>query len=113
MDYHAWIMDFPGSITVSDADGIIVDMNKDAAESFSKDGGFSLIGKDLFECHPETARSKLKDMFKNQELNVYTIEKKGIKKIIYQTPWYKEGKFAGFIELSLEIPWDLPHFIRD
>lgn len=113
MDNHDWMIKFPGSITVSDADGIIIDMNEKAADSFIGDGGFNLKGKNLFECHPEPSRSQLKGMFKNQELNVYTIEKKGIKKLIYQTPWYQEGKFAGFIELSLEIPWDMPHFIRD
>jgi len=113
MDDHDWIMKFPGAITVSDADGIILDLNEKAADSFVEDGGFRLIGKNLFDCHPEPARSKLKDLYKNQEKNIYTIEKKGIKKLIYQTPWYKDGKFAGFIELSLEIPWDMPHFIRD
>ena len=40
------------------------------------------------------------------------IEKNGVKKIIYQSPWYKEGEYAGFVELSLEIPLEMPHFIR-
>jgi hypothetical protein len=33
--------------------------------------------------------------------------------MIYQAPWFKEGKVAGLVELSLEIPFDLPHYIRD
>jgi hypothetical protein len=33
--------------------------------------------------------------------------------LIYQTPTYRDGKYAGFIELSLEIPKEIPHFIRD
>ncbi len=45
--------------------------------------------------------------------NVYTIEKTGRKKLIYQTPWYRAGEYAGFVELSLEIPWEMAHFIRD
>ncbi len=48
-----------------------------------------------------------------QQANVYTIEKHGKKKLIYQTPWYRDGKYAGFIELSLVIPEEMPHFIRD
>ena len=45
--------------------------------------------------------------------NAYTIEKNGVKKLIYQTPWFDGGKFAGLIEFSMEIPRELPHFIRD
>jgi hypothetical protein len=45
--------------------------------------------------------------------NVYTIEKQGQKKIIYQTPWFAEGEFRGIVELSLAIPSEMPHFIRE
>jgi hypothetical protein len=45
--------------------------------------------------------------------NVYTIEKGGIKKLIYQSPWYENGKYAGLVELSLPIPKEMPHFVRD
>ncbi len=47
------------------------------------------------------------------EKNVYTIEKKGKKKLIYQAPWFLDGAFGGLVELSLEIPFEMPHFIRD
>ena len=40
------------------------------------------------------------------------IEKKGIKKFVYQSPWYQEGQYAGFVEFVLEIPFELPHFVR-
>jgi len=45
--------------------------------------------------------------------NVYTIEKLGQKKLIYQTVWTKKGEVAGLLELSLPIPFELPHFVRD
>ena len=48
-----------------------------------------------------------------QQTNIYTIEKKGIKKLIYQSPWLNNGVYAGFIEFSFEIPFDLPHHIMD
>ncbi len=35
-----------------------------------------------------------------------------LKKMIFQTPWYKNGTYAGFMELSLEIPFEMPHFVR-
>jgi hypothetical protein len=44
--------------------------------------------------------------------NVYTIEKRGVKKLIFQCPWTEEGAYRGFVELSLEIPFDMPHFVR-
>jgi hypothetical protein len=44
--------------------------------------------------------------------NVYTIEKNGIKKLIYQSPWFEKGEMKGLVELSLEIPFNMPHFIR-
>jgi len=43
---------------------------------------------------------------------VYTIEKKGIKKLIYQAPWYENGEFSGVVELSIPIPFEMPHYIR-
>lgn len=109
---NEWIKDFPGAITVCDPQGIILEMNQRAAEVFKEDGGMALIGSNLFDCHPEPSRSKLRGMMERQERNVYTIEKKGVKKLIYQTPWYKDGVYAGFVELSLEIPFEMPHFLR-
>jgi transcriptional regulator with PAS, ATPase and Fis domain len=113
MNLFPWTQGLPGAITVSDADGIIIEMNDRSAEVFAEDGGKKLIGSSIFDCHPEPARSTLMELYKTRKKNIYTIEKNGVKKLIYQTPWYQEAEFAGFIELSLEIPFDMPHFIRD
>ena len=112
MTDHAWINEFPGAITVCDADGIILEMNDQAGKSFAKDGGRALIGKNLLDCHPEPARTKTKRLLESKQKNVYTIEKNGVKKLIYQSPWYRDGKFAGLVELALEIPFEMPHFVR-
>jgi PAS domain-containing protein len=115
MDYvdFSWVKEFPAAITVCDPDGIILEMNDKAAEAFAKDGGRGLIGKNVLDCHPEPARGQLERMLDKQQKNVYTIEKKGKKKLIYQTPWYKNGVYSGFVELSIEIPFEMPHFVRD
>jgi hypothetical protein len=55
---------------------------------------------------------KLRELLDTQTKHVYTIEKNGIRKMIYQSPWFKEGNFAGLIELSLEIPMEMPHYNR-
>lgn len=111
-DLYSWLKEFPGAVTVSDRDGIILAMNDKAAQSLESDGGYALIGQNMLDCHPEPARSKLQHMMENQQANIYTIEKKGVKKLVYQTPWYKDGKYMGFVEIILEIPFEMPHFVR-
>ncbi|HMA53443.1 MAG TPA: PAS domain-containing protein [Acidobacteriota bacterium] len=108
-----WIKEFPGAVTVCDAEGRIVEMNEKSREVFAADGGEKLVGANVLDCHPEPSRSKLRDMMAGRRTNVYTIRKNGKKKLIYQAPWTTDGAYAGFIEISLEIPGDLPHFDRD
>jgi len=112
MAQHPWVKEFPGAITVCDEEGIVLEMNDKALETFKDDGGEKLIGTNLLDCHPEPARSQLEGMMDKQQPNVYTIEKRGVKKLIYQTPWYEEGEYRGFVEMSLEIPVQMPHFVR-
>lgn len=100
------------AVTVCDADGKILEMNAKSAATFAKSGGGSLVGKSLLDCHPEPSKTKLKKMLAEPYTNAYTIEKNGVKKLIYQTPWLKDGKPAGLVELSLVIPSEMPHFVR-
>lgn len=108
-----WFKEFNGAVTVCDKNGIILEMNEKSAKTFEADGGYGLMGKNLFECHLEPAKSKLKELMDSRKINAYTIEKNGKKKLIYQSPWYENGEYKGIIELSLEIPFDMPHFIRE
>ena len=110
---HAWVQEYVGAITVCDTIGIILEMNDEAVKANLDQGGEKLIGTNLLECHPEPARSKLVELMESRQANGDTIEKNGKKKLIHQTPWYKNGKYSGFIELSLEIPHAMPHFARD
>jgi transcriptional regulator with PAS, ATPase and Fis domain len=109
---NAWIKEFPAAVTVCDPDGIILEMNDKAVITFAKDGGLALIGKNMLDCHPDPARGKLERLMDSRQVNVYTIEKNGVKKLIYQSPWQLNGKYAGFVEISLEIPFEMPHFVR-
>jgi transcriptional regulator with PAS, ATPase and Fis domain len=110
---HSWVQEFPGSITVCDPEGIILEMNARAVSAYQDQGGIKLIGTNMLECHPEPARTKTQRLLETRQENVYTIEKGGVKKLIYQAPWFRDGRYAGFVELSLEIPAQMPHFIRD
>jgi PAS domain-containing protein len=100
------------AITVCDEAGIITEMNPKACETFAKYGGKALIGKSLLDCHNEHSRGRIKEMLAGTPPNVYTIEKNGARKLIYQTPFYKDGKPAGLVELSLELPAQMPHHVR-
>lgn len=112
MATHAWIREFPGAVTVCDAAGTILEMNEKAIASFAADGGAALLGSNVLDCHPEPSRTQLAGMLAAPARNAYTIEKHGVHKLIYQSPWYADGEYRGFVELSLEIPKTLPHFVR-
>ena len=113
MQDDSWVNNFVGAITVCDPEGIILEMNAAAAKEFAVQGGTALIGGSLLDCHPEPSRSRVKDMLVEQKPNTYTFEKNGVKKFIYQTPWYTEEGYAGFVELILPVPAGIPHHSRD
>jgi transcriptional regulator with PAS, ATPase and Fis domain len=113
MKRHAWAKEFSAAVTVCDTKGRIIEMNSQAAKVFEKDGGEKLIGTNVLDCHPEKAQVKLRDIMDKRKINVYTIEKAGTKKLVYQAPWFKDGKHAGIVELAIEIPFEMPHFVRD
>jgi transcriptional regulator with PAS, ATPase and Fis domain len=112
MYLEQWVKDANVSITICDTEGIILDMNEKSCQVFAKDGGKSLIGTNLLDCHPGASRKKLAAMLKEQTANCYTTEKNGVKKLIYQTPWYKEGQYMGFTEMIIEIPKEIPNHLR-
>ena len=95
-----------------DPAGIILEMNDRSARMFAEQGGMALVGKNLLDCHFGRARGRLEEIMERRETNVYTIEKNGKKKIIHQSPWFEGGVYQGFVELVLELPESVPHFIR-
>jgi PAS domain-containing protein len=108
-----WPDALPAAVTVTAADGTILEMNARAREAFAADGGAALVGTSVFACHPEPARSKAEALYATQRPNHYTIRKNGQRKIIHQLPWFENGVFAGVVEISIPIPDELPHFDRD
>jgi len=107
-----WIEKLNGNVIVSDAGSKVIYMNEKAIRQYEKEGGAALIGQDLLACHNEESKKKIREIMATGQANVYTIEKKGVKKLIYQSPWYQDGEFRGIVEFSLEIPAEMPHYIR-
>jgi len=112
MNPDVWLEEFPAAVTVCDADGVIIAMNQKAAAAFSAEGGKRLIGSSVLDCHPEPARSKLQHLMADRQANVYTIGKRGVRKLVFQSPWFLGGRYAGFVEVVMEIPSEIPHFVR-
>lgn len=112
MEIGTWIKEFPAAVVVCDNEGKIMAMNDRACNNYAGEGGIELVGKSIFDCHPEQAAKKLRVLFMTRMNNCYTVEKNGAKKLVYQAPWYEEGEFGGFVELAIDIPSELPHFIR-
>ena len=105
-----WAKEMNCAVTVCDNDGIIIYMNDKAKETFARHG--DLIGKSLIPCHNERSRAIIADLLASGGTNSYTIEKNGVKKMIYQTAWREDGKVAGLVEMSMVIPEDMPHYVR-
>ncbi len=109
-----WVTGFPGAITVTGADHTILYMNEAAAETFKSKGGIDLVGKNLLSVHNERSQAIIEKLLATGGTNVYTIEKNGVKKLIYQTAWRNgQGEIAGLVEASLVLPPGMPHFVRD
>lgn len=109
-----WVTGFPGAVTVSDADHRVVFMNEAAVRTWESKGGRALVGKDLLGCHNENSRGIIEDLLSTGGTNVYTVEKNGVRKLIYQSAWKdSSGKAAGLVEISLVLPEEMPHFVRE
>lgn len=107
-----WFDELPCSVTVCDTKYTILYLNDRSAEVNASDGGKSLVGKNMMDCHPPEAQEKLRRVMESGRPNVYTIEKKGVKKMIFQSHWRKRGRVAGLVEITFELPSEVPHFVR-
>jgi hypothetical protein len=107
-----WVKELPAEVMVCDPDGLILEMNAEAALLFAADGGRSLLGRNVLECHPDPSRRKLEVMLEEQTANAYFNTENGEKRFFLQSPWYQRGRYAGFVEISLAVPEEIPHFIR-
>ena len=112
MDTLDWLDGVGVAVTVCDREGAIIYMNERAQKTFAADGGKALLGKKLWDCHPEAANEKIRRLLAGGESNSYTIEKNGVRKMIHQAPWSRGGEMGGLVEFSMVIPDRLPHFVR-
>lgn len=111
MNIPDWAEGIDCAVTICDADCKILFMNERSRETFKRHG--DIIGHSLIDYHPPHAIEKIRHMLATGEDNAYTITKNGVKKLIFQTPWRRDGKIAGLVEFSIILPDGMPHFDRD
>ncbi|MCM1377935.1 MAG: PAS domain-containing protein [Clostridium sp.] len=109
-EYIDWAEQIGCAVTICDCNYKILFMNERSRQTFARHG--DIIGHDLMQYHPEHARKKIEEMMTQGTTNAYTIEKEGIHKLIYQTPWRRDGEIAGLVEFSIPFPADMPHYKR-
>ena len=105
-----WAKELSCAVTVCDTDGIVIYQNEKSKAVFAAYG--DMTGKNLKNCHNPESWTIIQKLMAENSSNSYTIEKNGSKKLIHQTPWYLGTNIAGLVELSIELPSTLPHFIR-
>lgn len=98
------------AITVVDANCKIIYMNDKAKATFAAHG--NLIGENMLKCHNDNSKKIIHHLLSTGGTNCYTIEKQGVRKMIYQTAWSQNGTVAGLVEISMIIPEEMPHYIR-
>lgn len=110
-DGYDWAAETNCAVTVCDENANIIFANNKSKETFAKHG--ELVGKNLRDCHPQHAWEKIQELLRTGGCNSYTISKNGQKKMIYQTAWFKDGKVGGLVEISMVIPEEMKHFVRN
>ncbi|HEX7621210.1 MAG TPA: hypothetical protein VF359_08430 [Anaerolineales bacterium] len=113
MSNGSWVKELPAEIMVCDSGGVILEMNTQAEALFAEDGGSGLLGKNLLDCHPQPAFGKLEGLLDKHLANSYFNTEKGEKRFFFQSPWFMEGRYAGFVEISFSVSEEIPHFIRE
>ena len=111
MNNFDWAEGMACAVTAADAEGVITYMNRRAREQYKKHG--DLMGKSLYDCHGERAAGIIRRLLAEGGTNAYTIEKNGVRKMIYQTACTgADGRVEGIVEVSMVIPEELPHYVR-
>ena len=107
-----WFESIPCAVTVCDRKYKILYMNEMSAEVNEENGGKALIGKNLMDCHPPEAQEKLREVMASRKPYAFTVERKGVKKLAFQSHWRRNGRVAGIVEMYFELPRNIPNLRR-
>lgn len=108
-----WIVTYPAEIMVCDQDGIILEMSNVSIQIYEKEGGAEMVGQNVFDHHVEPSKSQMMNVVKQKRHVIYTAERDGLKKLVSIAPWYRDGEYAGFALIVLDLPEKLPNIVKD
>lgn len=103
----AWAEELDCAVTVCDTAGVVIFQN-----ARSREVNGDVRGNSLIPCHNEHSQAIIRRLLAQGGKNVYTIEKQGVRKLIYQTVRRENDVIRGLVEFSLEIPDPMPHYKR-
>ncbi len=106
-----WMKEIGCAVTICDAEGVVLYMNERSRTTFAGHG--ELVGTNLMGCHSERSRQLIRHMLTTGDTNTYTVKKHGITKLIFQTPWRRNGRITGMVEISIPLPATMHHYDRD
>lgn len=104
---YPWADELDCAVTVCDLAGMVLYQNERSRQVNGDVRGTSLI-----PCHNDRSRAIIARLLAEGGRNVYTIDKRGVRKLIYQTVWRQDGAVGGLVEFSMEIPDRMPHYVR-
>lgn len=91
-------------VVICNTDHEIIFLNKTAAERYAKRGGYSLVGKSLFDCHNEDSNCRIRkvvDWFKASRENnrIFTYHNPKENKDVYMIALRNDaGELIGYYE---------------
>ena len=107
-DFSRWNDELDCAVTVCDTEGVVLYQNRR-----SREVNGDVQGRSLIPCHNERSRAIIRRLLDEGGRNVYTIQKRGVRKLIYQTAWRPYGVVGGLVEYSMELPDPMPHYVRE
>lgn len=107
-----WSKELGVAITVTDSEANIIFMNDKSSATFAKWGGAQLVGQSVLGCHSPSSQEAIHQLLQSGGSHTYTIEKGDQRKLIHQCAWTQDGQIGGLVELSIELPSDMPHHVR-
>ncbi|WP_288815348.1 PAS sensor protein [uncultured Alistipes sp.] len=108
LDFSRWNDELDCAVTVCDTEGVVLYQNRR-----SREVNGDVQGRSLIPCHNERSRAIIRRLLDEGGRNVYTIQKRGVRKLIYQTAWRQNGVVGGLVEYSMELPDPMPHYVRE
>ncbi|MDE7078420.1 MAG: PAS sensor protein [Alistipes sp.] len=108
LDFSRWNAELDCAVTVCDTEGTVLYQNRR-----SREVNGDVRGRSLIPCHNPRSQAIIRRLLDEGGRNVYTIEKHGVRKLIYQTVWRENGMTGGLVEYSMELPEQMPHYVRE